>query len=62
MDPSQKPGTVIDPNDPYAGWEPEDGFSDTKPSGSTSSDPKKDAMDQAIKDFVMDMINNQGRN
>ena len=62
VDPSQKPGTVIDPNDPYAGWEPEDGFSDTKSSGSTSSDPKKDAMDQAIKDFVMDMINNQGRN
>ncbi|MBE6560072.1 MAG: PASTA domain-containing protein [Ruminococcaceae bacterium] len=70
VDPSQppvdpnnpdKPGTVVDPNDPYAGWEPEDGFSDEKPADTTSSDAKKDAVNQAIKDFVLDMINNQGR-
>ena len=59
-DPSVTPGTTpLDPNDPYAGWEPEDGFTDDPVTPSTTD--KKESLNQAIKDVVIDIINQQGR-
>ena len=62
-DPSVTPGTTpLDPNDPYAGWEPEDGFTDDPiaPAKPSTGD-KKEEFNQAVKDMVIDIINQQGR-